>query len=46
MQYNSTPLHKASEKGHTDIVKTIISHGGDIHAKDKVSKCFKKCFMI
>ena len=38
MQYGRTPLHKASEEGHTDVVKTLISHGGEIHSKDKVSK--------
>ena len=39
MQDEWTPLHVASQWGHTDVVKTLISHGGDIHAKDEVSKC-------
>ena len=44
-QDDSTPLHEASQYGHTDVVKTLISHGGDIHGKDKVSKInVKKCF--
>ena len=40
MQYDSTPLHKASDYGCIDTVKTLISHGANIHAKDKVRKCF------
>ena len=40
IQYGSTPLHDASRCGRTDVVKTLISYGGDIHPKDKVSKCF------
>ena len=40
IQRGRTPLHDASRSGHTDVGKTLISHGGDIHAKDNVSKCF------
>ena len=36
MQGDRAPLHEASQYGRTDVVKTLISHGGDIHAKDKV----------
>ena len=40
LQYYRSPLHIASGLGHTDVVKTLISHGDDVHAKDDVSKCF------
>ena len=40
LQHGRTSLHKAAEYGHTDVVKTLISHGGDIFAKDNVSECF------
>ena len=39
MQHDRTPLHMASEYGRTDVVNLLISHGGDIHAKDKVREC-------
>ena len=29
----------ASVYGRTDVVNILISHGGEIHAKDKVSEC-------
>lgn len=29
-----TPLHVAAEKGHADIVKTLLRHGADVHARD------------
>ena len=31
------PLHDASGQGHDNVVNVLISHGGDIFAKDKVS---------
>ena len=33
-----TPLHVASLKGHLEVVKYLIKHGADIHAKDKFDK--------
>jgi ankyrin repeat protein len=33
--YKSTPLIKASEKGHLDIVEYLVSKGANIEAKDK-----------
>ena len=39
MQYQFTPLHLASSRGHKDVVNILISHGGDIYAQDRVSKC-------
>ena len=41
IQHEWTPLHLASYNGNTDIVKTLLAHGGDIHAKDIVSKCYE-----
>ena len=38
MQNDRTPLHEASQHGHSDVVNILIEHGGDIHAKTKVSK--------
>jgi len=30
-----TPLHYASEHGHTDVIQLLIDHGADIDAKNK-----------
>ncbi|KAI2784127.1 hypothetical protein F4815DRAFT_270024 [Daldinia loculata] len=30
-----TPLHFACERGHTEIIKALISHGADIHRRNK-----------
>ena len=35
-QDGHTPLHKAAEKGHTEIASLLIGHGADISSKDKV----------
>ena len=37
LQYQQTPLHLSCKSGHVLIVKILLSHGADIHAKDKVS---------
>ena len=38
LQYEETPLHLSSESGHGDVVNVLLSHGADIHVKNKVSK--------
>ena len=38
LQYHQTPLHLSTESGHVDIVKVLLSHGADIHVKDRVSE--------
>ena len=37
IQDHQTPLHLSCERGHVDIVNVLLSHGADIHVKDKVS---------
>ena len=32
--FGDTPLHLASENGHTDIAKYLVQHGADVKAKD------------
>lgn len=32
-----SPLHRAAEKGHTDVMKALIEAKADINSKDKVS---------
>jgi hypothetical protein len=46
--FSQTTLHVASEKGHLEIVKYLISKGADIDATDVVSFtiCVTKCFRI
>ena len=39
LQDHQTPLHRATMRGHTDIVKILIEKGADVNAKDKVSQC-------
>ena len=40
LQYRQTPLHLSSDSGHVDIVKVLLSHGADIHVKERVSKYY------
>ena len=37
LQDKRTPLHWASERGHIDTVTTLLVHGGDVEAQDKVN---------
>ena len=37
MQFGSTPLHNAIEKGHTEVVTTLLAAGADVNAKGYVS---------
>ena len=36
MQYGSTPLHKAAEKGQYDVVAVLLSYSADGTLQDKV----------
>ena len=36
LQYGWSPLHKASDKGHLDIVKTLIEAGANVNQATKV----------
>ncbi len=36
-QYNQTPLHYASEHGHSEVVQLLLSHGATVDMKDEVS---------
>ena len=33
-----TPLHWASERGHINTVATLLAHGGNVEAQDKVNE--------
>ena len=37
LQWQQTPLHRAVQQGHIDVVKILLTKGADIHAEDKVS---------
>ena len=37
-QNKKTLLHWASERGHTDTVTTLLAHGGNVEAQDKVNE--------
>ena len=39
LQDGRTPLRWASESGHSNIVNLLLSYGGNVNVKDKVSKC-------
>ena len=36
MQFGSTPLHKAAEEGHNDVVAILLSYNADSTLQDKV----------
>ena len=36
-QYGRTPLHKAIDKGHTEVALALIEKGANVDAADKVS---------
>ncbi len=36
-QYNKSPLHYASQRGYSEVVQMLLSHGATVDMKDKVS---------
>ena len=38
LQNKMTPLHWASERGHINTVATLLAHGGNVEAQDKVNE--------
>ena len=37
IQFGSTSLHYAAEKGHTEIASLLIANGADINSEENVS---------
>ena len=37
LQYSQTPLHIASEGGHTETVRLLLERGAEVDARDEVS---------
>ena len=38
LQNERTPLHLASERGHSEVITVLIDHGGNVEAQDKVNE--------
>ena len=38
LQEKMTPLHLASERGHSEVITVLIAHGGNVEAQDKVNE--------
>ena len=38
LQNKNTPLHKASERGHSEVITVLIAHGGNVEAQNKVNE--------
>ena len=38
LQNKKTPLHLASESGHSEVVTVLIAHGGNVEAQDEVNE--------
>ena len=38
LQNKQTPLHWASERGHSEVITVLIAHGGDVEAQDEVNE--------
>ena len=38
LQYKKTPLHRASERGHSEVITVLFAHGGNVEAQNEVNK--------
>ena len=38
LQNKKTPLHWASERGHSELITILIAHGGNVEAQDEVNE--------
>ena len=38
LQNKKTPLHWASERGHSELITVLIAYGGNVEAQDKVNE--------
>ena len=38
LQNKKTPLHLASERGHSEVITVLIAHGGNVEAQDRVNE--------
>ena len=38
LQFKKTPLHLASERGHSEVITVLIAHGGNVEAQDRVNE--------
>ena len=38
LQKEKTPLHWASERGHSEVITVLIAHGGKVEAQDEVNE--------
>ena len=41
LQFSSTPLHRASEGGHTETVRLLLERGAEVDERDKVSSFYR-----
>ena len=38
LQNKKTPLHLASDRGHSEVISVLIAHGGNVEAQDMVNE--------
>ena len=38
LQDKKTPLHWASQRGHSEVITVLIAHGGNVEAQDEVNE--------
>ena len=40
LQNKNTPLHWASQRGHSELITVLIAHGGNVEAQDMVNEYY------